>query len=76
MSDDDKRWMTNPYNQKEQLALLNQRHSATRVAHMKDGLELAKGRAYHLGGEHRPFDLGNKESWFVAVKNTCPITKR
>ena len=76
MTDEQRLWRTNPHNQKPCLALLGQRHSATRVAHTKDGLHLAKGRAYHLGGEHRPFDLGNKESWFVAVKNTCPITKR
>jgi hypothetical protein len=59
----------------KELRLLSQNHSATRVAYMPDGLQLAKGRVYHIPGEHRVQELGDRTKWYAVCKNTVPIRK-
>jgi hypothetical protein len=59
----------------KELRLLSQNHSATRVAYLPDGLQLAKGRVYHIPGEHRVQELGDRTKWYAVVKNTVPIRK-
>lgn len=75
LSDDDVKDNAKRIGKTRELKLLGQNHSATRVAYMKDGLQLSKGRVYHLPGEHRVQELGERFSWWAVVKNTCPIRK-
>lgn len=63
------------------LAIYGTAHSATEVATCRDGTTYARGIARHVpeldpdrrgGRDHRHLDLGDRETWYLAVRNTVP----